>query len=475
MIDPESVLNQLWAVNHANVLLLGGVLFIAFGLFGGAKRVAVEQMICGVGCLIVLGIAAVVTMIAQPFAPDANAMFAADAVTFSGAKLAIFGGVLLTLLGWNQIRPGRGADHYGCLLLMLSGLIYTSAANDLVTLFLGLELVSIPTTVLLSMSRNDDFAREATLKYFTLAAFSSGIFLLGVSYLYGLAGSTALPDVYTALASDSSMFARLALGLALCGLCFRVTAVPFHFYAPDVFAGSALHMAASMSFVPKVAGFVAIVRLLGGAELNQGISNTALPLILVIAATTMTVGNCAAIVQTRARRLLAYSSVAHSGYLLLAVAAVLTRGDAPTILFDYLMVYAAMTLGLFAVILSVEQSSTNRSDELTQFDGLYSRNPWLAAGGVICLLSLTGLPLTAGFWAKLQIFLECLAAERSDVRFVAILMAINAVIAAVYYLSLVYRMFVPQPRGAIASRTAPAAGIACGIASLVTTIWFFFP
>jgi NADH-quinone oxidoreductase subunit N len=475
MIDPDSVLQQLWAVNHANVLLLGGVLFITAGLFNRTKNIVVERMVGGCVCLLVLGLAAALSFKAAPISHDAGAMFVADSVTAYGAKLAIFGGVLLTLLGRDQIRPGRVADHYGCLLLMLSGLIYTSAANDLVSLFLGLELVSIPTTVLLSMSRNDDSAREATLKYFTLAAFSSGIFLLGASYLYGLAGSTALPDIVAKLASESSMFARLAIGLSLCGLCFRVTAVPFHFYAPDVFAGSALHMAASMAFIPKVAGFVAIVRLFGGASLNEGIAPMVVPLVLVIAAVTMTVGNCAALVQTSARRMLAYSSVAHSGYLLLALAALLSHGGEPTIVFDYLVVYAAMTLGFFAVTMVVEQSSTKKSDELAEFNGLYSRNPQLAIGGVICLLSLTGLPLTAGFWAKLQVFLECLSTGRSDVRFVAIVMAINATVAAVYYLSIVQRLFQTSSREYNQARPSFSVGLACGISSIATTLWFFFP
>jgi NADH-quinone oxidoreductase subunit N len=474
MIDSESLLRQLWAVNHANVLLLGGVFFISLGLMRAVSSLRMERLIGGVGCLAVLAIAAITMLLTQPTEANAGALFISDSITLSGTKLTIFGGALLVLLGWDQIRPGHAADHYGCLLMMLSGLIYASSANDLVSLFLGLELVSIPTTVLLSINRNDDLGREATLKYFTLASFSSAIFLLGASYLYGLAGSTALPEIYDSLAGDTSVFARVALGLSLCGLCFRVTAVPFHFYAPDVFAGSAPHLAASMSLAPKVAGFVAIVRLLGGAELNPAMADIALPLLLVIAVTTMTLGNCAALVQTRLRRTLAYSSIAHSGYLLLAVAAVLSTGGAPTIIFDYLVIYAAMTLGLFAVVLCVEKSFSG-SDELSHFNGLYFRNPWLALGGTICLLSLTGLPLTAGFWAKLQIFLTSLAADRLDIRVAAIVMAINATIAAVYYLSLCYRLYQPNTETQALSRVPFTISAACGVSSVLTVVWFFIP
>lgn len=476
MIDSESLLQQLWSVSHANVLLLGGVFFIAVGLMRAVSSLRSERLLCGAGCLVVLGIAAVAMLMTEPTEASAGALFVSDAVTLSGAKLAIFGGVLLVLLGWDQIKPGHAADHYGCLLMMLSGLIYASSANDLVSLFLGLELVSIPTTVLLSINRSDDLGREATLKYFTLASFTSAIFLLGASYLYGLAGSTSLPAIYESLAGNTSVFARVALGLSLCGLCFRVTAVPFHFYAPDVFAGSAPHMAASMSLVPKVAGFVAIIRLLGGANLNPAMVDLAIPLLLVIAVTTMTLGNCAALIQTRLRRTLAYSSVAHSAYLLLAIAAILSTGGASTIVFDYLIIYAAMTLGMFAVVLTVENASDG-SDELTHLNGLYFRNPWIAISGTVCLLSLTGLPLTAGFWAKLQIFLTSLAADRLDIRIATIAMAINATIAAVYYLSLVYRLYQPSTASPSLSlsRVPFSVSVVCGLSSILTVIWFFVP
>jgi NADH-quinone oxidoreductase subunit N len=474
MIDPQSLMQQLLAVSHANVLLLGGVFFIVIGLMRSASSHRKEQMLCGVGCLIVLAIAAICLSMSQPATASADALFVSDSVTASGAKLALFGGLLLVLLGWEKIKPGHAANHYGCLLMMLSGLIYASSANDLVSLFLGLELVSIPTTVLLSINRSDDLGRESTLKYFALASFASAIFLFGASYLYGVAGTTSLPAVHASLSGNPTLFARAAIGLAICGLCFRVTAVPFHFYAPDVFVGSAPHMAASMSLVPKVAGFVAIVRLLGGSQLVSGLSELVIPLLLLISIITMTVGNCAALVQKKLRRMLAYSSVAHSGYLLLAIAAIVSTGGSPTIVFDYLIVYAAMTLGLFAVVLAIE-SAASGSDDVSNLDGLYYRNPWLSIGGTICLISLVGLPLTAGFWAKLQVFLTSLAADRIDLRLATIAMAINATIAAIYYLSIAYRMYQPNATKSAAISVPMTTGVACVISSLLTVVWFFIP
>jgi NADH-quinone oxidoreductase subunit N len=474
MMDPQSLMQELLAVVHANVLLLGGVFFIVMGLMRSASSHRKEQMYCGLGCLIVLAIAAISMFFSQPTLGTTDALFVSDPVTGQGAKLALFGGALLVLLGWEKIKPGHAANYYGCLLMMLAGLIYTSAANDLVSLFVGLELVSIPTTVLLSISRSDDRGRESTLKYFALASFASAIFLFGLSYLYGVAGTTSLPSIHASLSGNASLFARAAIGLAICGLCFRVTAVPFHFYAPDVFVGSAPHMAASMSLVPKVAGFVAIVRLLGGSELVIGLGELVIPLLLLISVVTMTVGNCAALVQTKMRRMLAYSSVAHSGYLLLAVAAIVSTGGNSTIIFDYLIVYAAMTLGLFAVVLAVENSSSG-NDEVSNLDGLYHRSPALAIGGTICLVSLVGLPLTAGFWAKLQVFLTSLAAGRFDLRLATIIMAVNATVAAVYYLSLAYRIYQPSSTKSVALSVPVTTTIACLVSSLLTVVWFFVP
>jgi NADH-quinone oxidoreductase subunit N len=344
-------------------------------------------------------------------------------------------------------------------------------------LFLSLELVSLPTTVLLAVSRSDDSGREATLKYFTLAAFTSGFFLLGCSYLYGAAGSTDLKTIQDALVQQRTPFSTVALTLAIVGLSLRVTAVPFHFYAPDVFSGASLPLAATMSFIPKLAGFLGMVRLLGGAQLIGDLPSLLGVLILVIAALTMTIGNCAALAQHSLRRLMAYSSIAHSGYLLLALAAIMSVGGSVAPIFDYLAAYAVMTIGVFAVIGSVKPDAL-AAEDLSLFNGLYYRSPLAAVALTVALLSLTGIPLTAGFWAKLQIFLTTITAQNTAVLVVAVIMAINAAIGAVYYLAIVGRIF--QRPTAAQPQVAPSGprwstSAAAFVCTALTIAWFFAP
>ena len=483
-ITVAQVIDQITCVAPANVLLLAAMVIMSLGLIPTNSSDDARRNLWGSLALASLGLATLFAAFAQPAATFDNALFSFDEVTRRGVWLTLLAGSLIVLLGWEQIAAHRAADYYGWLLLILSGLIYTAGANDLTTLFLGLELVSIPTTVLLGVTRNDDSGREATLKYFTLAAFTSAFFLMGCSYLYGTCGSTALPTIQDALVQQRTPFCAVALTLALIGLSFRVTAVPFHFYAPDVFSGATLPLAASLSFIPKLAGFLGIVRLLGGEQLIQDVPAMVSLLILVIAGLTMTIGNCIALAQRNFRRLMAYSSIAHSGYLLLAVAAILSVGGHIAPIFDYLAAYAAMTIGTFAVVATIRHDHEGAED-LTLFDGLYYRNPLAALTLAIALLSLTGIPLTAGFWAKLQIFLTTITAQNTPVLVLAVVMAINAAIAAVYYLAIIGRLFSTKSfpasaptglglgsSGDRANWSTTAVAVVC---SVLTIAWFFVP
>ncbi|MGN6545891.1 MAG: NADH-quinone oxidoreductase subunit N [Aureliella sp.] len=478
-ITVAQVIDQITAVAPGNVLLLAGMAILALGLIPMRASGAARRNIWGALTLLSLGLAAAFALVGEPTAElPKHSLFVWDAVVTRGVWLSLLAGLLIVLVGWEQVAPHRAADYYGWLLLMLAGLVYTAGANDLISLFLSLELVSLPTTVLLGVSRSDDSGREATLKYFTLAAFTSGFFLLGCSYLYGAAGSTDLPEIRNILVSERTPFCIVALTLAIVGLSFRVTAVPFHFYAPDVFSGTTLPLAATMSFIPKLAGFLGMVRLLGPTLLIGDLPWLVIVLLLVIAALTMTLGNCAALAQHSLRRLMAYSSIAHSGYLLLGMAAILTVGGSVAPIFDYLAAYAVMTIGVFAVIGSVKPDAL-AAEDLGLFNGLYYRNPLAAVALTIALLSLTGIPLTAGFWAKLQIFLTTITAQNTAVLVVAVIMAINAAIAAVYYLSIVGRIYQrptaaqPQVAAPVGSRWSTSA--AAFVCSALTIAWFFAP
>jgi len=477
-ITVAQVIDQITAVAPGNVLLLSGMVILALGLIPTNASAQARRNLWGALSLFSIGMAAAIALIGERVEGlSIQSLFIGDEVTQRGIWLALLAGLLIILVGWEQVAARRAADYYGWLLLMLSGLIYTAGANDLTSLFLGLELVSLPTTVLLGVTRTDDAGREATLKYFTLAAFASGFFLLGCSYLYGIVGSTALPAIQDAMVQQRTVFCTVAITLAVVGLAFRVTAVPFHFYAPDAFSGATLPLAAVLSFIPKLAGFLALVRLLGGPQLIQDYPSALIVLLLVIATLTMTIGNCAALAQRNLRRLMAYSSVAHSGYLLLALAAIMSIGGHVAPIFDYLAAYAVMTIGVFAVIAAIKPDDGSAED-VTILNGLAQRKPLAAAAMTIVLLSLTGIPLTAGFWAKLQIFLTTITAQSTPILVVAVIMAVNAAIGAVVYLSILARLFQPStsPQSHVAvARPTWSASMAALICSALTIAWFFVP
>lgn len=483
-ISVEQVIEQISAVTPGNVLLLAALAILSLGLIPTSASGEARRNLWGVLTLFSLGMAAALALIQDPTTATSigssinQSLFAFDEVTSRGVWLALLSGMLLVLVGWEHVRPARSSEHYGWLLMMLSGLIYTAGARDLTSLFLGLELVSLPTTVLLGITRTDDSGREATLKYFTLAAFASGFFLLGCSYLYGATGSTTIQAITNKIVEQRTPFVAVGLALALMGLSFRVTAVPFHFYAPDVFTGATLPMAAAMSFIPKLAGFLAMVRLLGGTRLIKDLPPTVVILLIVVATLTMTIGNCAALAQTNLRRLMAYSSIAHSGYLLLGLAALTVDGGSVAPIFDYLAAYSVMTIGLFAVVAAIRPDG-DAAEDLDLLNGLFKRNMPAAIAMMIALLSLTGIPLTAGFWAKLQIFLVTVKAENTLILIVAVIMALNAAIGAIYYLGMLGRLFlsppVAQPSAPVSSRLNWSTSAAAFVCSVLTIVWFFVP
>jgi NADH-quinone oxidoreductase subunit N len=389
--------------------------------------------------------------------------------------LAVLGGAVLVLASWDDVPDRQAGEYYGCLLLIVAGLSLTGSANELITLFLALELISIPTYVMLYLPRSDKLAQEAATKYFLLSVFSSAFLLFGFSYLYGLSGTTNIPALLSALDQTRAVkpvmdvpapgIALAALVMIIVGIGFRITAVPFHFYAPDVYQGTATLVAALLAFIPKVAGFAALVRLLGFVLAgNDGHMPTAfgttqmLTLLWILSAATMTFGNILALLQSNLKRLLAYSSVAHAGYMLIGIAATyrLARNAVPTqgdilasipegvqsVLF-YLVAYGAMTVGLFAAIsyLSTPERPIEMEDDLA---GLGTSHPGIAVVIALFLFSLIGIPLTAGFAGKLLIFYNALSVQGNDAGkfyWLAAVGAVNAAIGAWYYLRILAKMY----------------------------------
>ncbi|HYT88573.1 MAG TPA: NADH-quinone oxidoreductase subunit N, partial [Gemmataceae bacterium] len=428
--------------------------------------------------------------------PASAAVFAAPITADALARLikvvALVGGVILLLFSWDELPERQAADYHACLLIIIAGACLTAAANDLVVLFLALELISIPTYIMLYLPRHDTAAQEAAVKYFLLSVFSSALLLFGFSYLYGLAGTTNLPALFDTLhrtsQPDLPAVAQIAMILVVAGLGFRITAVPFHFYAPDVYQGTATVNAALLAFVPKVAGFVALLRLLGFVvpaevvasthHLGQALSAQVPILLWFLAAVTMFLGNMLALLQDNLKRLLAYSSVAHAGYMLIALAVAPylrsshSQGvDGIEALLFYLVAYGAMTIGAFGVIAYLD-SPQRPVESVDDLGGLSRSHPGLALLMVLFLFSLIGIPLTAGFTGKFLVFFGAMAVEGESYatlfRTLAVLGAINAAIGAWYYLRIINVMYLRNPVKPPEPRRAWPVLVALWLCALLT-------
>jgi NADH-quinone oxidoreductase subunit N len=405
------------------------------------------------------------TMKPQPLPSLSVAPALLDGMATFVRLAALVLGVLLVCICWREAGEERGADYFGCLLVIIAGFALVGKANDLIFLWLALELISIPTYVLLYLPKKDDpVGQEAAMKYFLLSVVSSGLLLFGFSYLYGITGTTNIFAILklfeTKVAGDMSTMAVIASVMVLAGLGFRITAFPFHFYAPDVYQGGPTGVVAMLAVVPKIAGFAALIRLMTTIALTPDQAPKFAPSLLmvlwVISAITMTAGNILALWQDNLRRLLAYSSVAHSGYMLIGIAIIPAMdrdsADFPTVTVDgasailfYLVAYSAMTLGVFGVIayLNSKEESVVGVDDLA---GLQETHPYLAATMTLFLFSLIGIPLTAGFFGKFYLIFGALSTtppkEMGSWYQVLVLVALlNAGIAAYYYLRIVGVMY----------------------------------
>ena len=449
--------------------------------------------------LVGVGIAAIAAATAKSPMPSAMtvAPIVPDAVAEFVRWIAIASAAVFLFVSWPEVDRSNAAEYYGCLLVAAAGVSLVGRANDLITLFLALELISIPTYILLYLPVRTRSNQEAAAKYFLLSVLSSAVLLFGFSYLYGLTGTTNITAIVDSLARSNaeklSPMALVAAVMVIAALCFRIAVVPFHFYAPDVYEGGPAGVVAQLAFLPKVAGFIALARILGliSAEpLRLPFdATTQVPLLLwIIAVVTMTFGNVLALLQDNIRRMLAYSGVAHGGYMLLGLIAASSLPDAkglPTIggieaLLVYLVAYGAMTVGAFAVILyvSVPEQPVESIDDLA---GLGHTHPISAAAMAIFLFSLIGMPLTAGFAGKFLLFLGAFSAPsdtasmRNLYQALAVVAAINAAIGAVYYLRVIGVIYLRSPIRPPARSKAIPTFLAVVVLAGLTLLFGFYP
>lgn len=331
------------------------------------------------------------------------------------------------------------SEFLALLLIASAGMILLVCARELVTLFLALELMSLPVYVLCGVTRFRSGSTEAAMKYFVIGAFASALLLYGFALLYGFSGTVFLQGIGHALASRPlTPTATLGLGLVLTGFAFKIGAVPFHVWVPDAYQGAPTAVTAFMSAGVKAAAFAALLRFL--VEAAWGSRGIWIEVVGGVAVVTMLIGNLLALPQTNLKRMLAYSSVAHTGYILIGVAAVgAGNGSDPehahavaSVSF-YLLAYAFMTLGSFAALILLGRGGED-AEELTSLDGMASRRPWVSLWLAVCLLSLAGLPPTGGFFAKFFIFKAALQlAERKPVLLWAVVAGIITTVLSLYY------------------------------------------
>jgi NADH-quinone oxidoreductase subunit N len=350
--------------------------------------------------------------------------------------VAIIAGGFTVLTSFNYIRDrgfGR-SEYYTLLLFSTSGMVMMAAANNLIVVFVALELLSIPLYVLAGFARPNLESEEAAIKYFLLGAFASGFLLFGVALMYGALGTTDLTKIAALIPQvGATPLLLLGAGFVLIGLGFKVAAVPFHMWTPDVYEGAPTPITGFMSVGAKAAGFAALLRVftysLGGIQ-SQWVT-----VVAILSALTMILGNIVAVSQTNLKRMLAYSSIAHAGYILMGVASGNQTGVAGALF--YLVAYTFTNIGAFAVLTSMAKQS-GEDQTFPAYRGLYKRNPGLALMMMIFMLSLTGIPLTAGFIGKYYLFLSAI---ESQLYWLAIIGVLTSVVSAYFYLRVIVDMF----------------------------------
>lgn len=390
-------------------------------------------------------------------------------ITFGFVFLAATALVILMSIRYMQVEGAHEGEYYALMLFATVGMMFIAGGTDLITLFIGLELMALSFYVLVGYLREDRRSNEAAVKYFLLGAFSSGILVYGFSLLYGISNSTNINVIAGAVAArglrDPIVF--LATIAIAAGMFFKVAAVPFHQWAPDVYEGAPTTITAYVSVASKAAAFAMLVRLflipMGPVRGNWQ------EILAVVAVLTMTVGNLAAITQENIKRLLAYSSIGHVGYILLGIVAGNEIGLMAVVV--YLIVYAFMTLGAFAVVVGMRRKDLV-GDQVSDMAGLFFKNPVPAVLMIIFLLALAGIPPTAGFWGKYLIFAALIEGGWYKL---AVIAALYVAVALYYYFRIVVSMFMTESREPGTMTLAPGLVVALAATFVLTLVPGIYP
>ena len=466
----------------ASIWAVAFLVIIADVIWPGRGRLASGIAIVGTVAVMAL------TVGLAPQAPRTafGGVYAFDDLTVLLDVLFLFIATLTLLFAPDYLGPRNLplAEFAATLLFAISGAMLLSGARDLLVLFLGLELLVLPGYLLAGFAKRDGLSTEGAIKYFLLGSFSSAVFLFGLAFVWGYTGTTSVAGVsqqLAAVAAGHPLAPGLAMGLAFLtsGVAFKIAAVPFHYWTPDAYQGSPTPVTGYLSVGPKVAAFALILRLFVGAL--APVKGEWVGVVIVLAALTMTLGNLVALTQSNVKRMLAYSSIAHTGYILVGLAAY--AGAAPGSeaearglegILVYSVAYTFMNLGAFAIVASLQRRPGVTSD-IETFSGLGRRAPLAGLLMTLFLISLTGIPPTAGFFAKAYVILAAIQAG-GWVSWLAVLAVLNAAAAAFYYLRVVVYMYMreaPESPPPVARGPELRAGLT--IAAFATIVIGLFP
>jgi NADH-quinone oxidoreductase subunit N len=420
------------------ILALGAMAWLMLGVikrdsdtYDIASNLSVLTIFGAMAVMISNGTDHVVTM---------NGMFVMDAFAVFMKLLVLIGSATAILMAGPYLKSkGIQSFEFPVLILLATlGMMMMISSNDFMALYLGLELQSLSLYVLAAFARDRQRATEAGLKYFVLGALSSGMLLYGISLVYGFAGNISFEVLSTGITDGSNIGVVVGMVFILSGLSFKISAVPFHMWTPDVYEGSPTPVTGFFAAAPKIAAMALFIRVIYDAFPN--LINEWQQIIIFISIASMLIGAFVALVQTNIKRLMAYSSIGHVGYALIGIAAGTEQGIQAVLI--YMAIYLTMTVGSFSIILSM-RTKNGQTEDIKDLAGLAKTRPYLAFGLAVFMFSLAGIPMLAGFFGKLYIFL---AAVEAGLFSLAVLGVVASVVGAVYYLKIIKVMYMDEPK-----------------------------
>ena len=460
-----SALHDLMPLLPELTLACGAMLMLMFGAFIGERSAA---MVNG-WCVVVLVLAGV-ALVWLP--PGPHVMFGGSFLVDDYARflkmltLVGSGGALLLSLDYLTIEKQQKFEYGALFLLATLGMLMLISASDLIALYLGLELMSLPLYVIAASNRENLRSTEAGLKYFVLGALSSGMLLYGASLIYGFTGTVNFAGIAKATQNGAGLGLIFGLVFLFVGFCFKISAVPFHMWTPDVYEGSPTPVTAFFAAAPKVAGIAIFARVTVVAF--PGITHEWQQIVVFVSIASMALGSFAAIGQSNIKRLMAYSSIGHMGYALVGLAAGTAEGVQGVLI--YMSIYVAMTLGTFAVILSMRRDG-RLVETISDLAGLSRTHPTMAFFLAVLLFSLAGIPPLAGFFAKFYVFL---AAIKAGLFTLAVIGVLTSVVGAYYYLAIVKIMYFDEPVRSF-ERMPMLLRLVLGVSGLANILFFAYP